>query len=367
MLHPGDIIYSPDQNTGLVLRADGNLVLFSGGDTLWSSDTTNDANGPNYVLIAQSDGNLVLYEYYNQNMGPNVPSAWSSYTDDGITDKQLSVNNDGTFGWGQAANPNAFQIPNTSSPANIAQTFILDVFDNTTPPDPDSEIDSNAAYYAEYAISESAPSGALTAFANRKLVLRQQRWRDDRFKPSPARRDGSPLGDPIATGLLIAKTAWEFIKENRPVFNNQSATTSVLATQDSNPLDYTGATPSQSATYTWRGRFWPTNVTAFEIKVCIAGYYNAQAPTGGSVPAGSYIPSLYTSVPECTVYWPMNVHGSAQIMSAANVGPAGNVIPSVNVVVSLDVSDFAEDLHADITFTANGSTGFSATPAITSN
>lgn len=61
-LQAGDVVlWKPPVNeaaTSLLVRGDGNLVLWRPGKVLWHTATT---GHPNVQLVVQSDGNLVLY------------------------------------------------------------------------------------------------------------------------------------------------------------------------------------------------------------------------------------------------------------------------------------------------------------------
>eukprot|EP01083_Nonionella_stella_P044574 119998_1 len=51
-------VYGTDDERHLVFQDDGNVVIYSDGDAVWSSDALNDSPG---MLIMQDDGNLVAY------------------------------------------------------------------------------------------------------------------------------------------------------------------------------------------------------------------------------------------------------------------------------------------------------------------
>ncbi|KAK9919091.1 hypothetical protein WJX75_009330 [Coccomyxa subellipsoidea] len=59
-LNAGQTLKSPNGQSKLVLQADGNLVLYKGGNAVWSSGTDRSNEKP-AVLAVQDDGNVCLY------------------------------------------------------------------------------------------------------------------------------------------------------------------------------------------------------------------------------------------------------------------------------------------------------------------
>lgn len=85
-MYPGQSIATPDGRFRLILQTDGNLVLYSPTQVLWSTGT----NGKQIAFLAlQPDGNLVLYDHSAQPL-------WASNTDrSGLT--RLIVQPDGNL------------------------------------------------------------------------------------------------------------------------------------------------------------------------------------------------------------------------------------------------------------------------------
>lgn len=71
ILYPGESIVSPDGRFRLVAQADGNLVLYQSGNVvLWHSETSGRSMR---ATVMQADGNLVVYD-------ANNVASWSSQT-----------------------------------------------------------------------------------------------------------------------------------------------------------------------------------------------------------------------------------------------------------------------------------------------
>ncbi|OVE78955.1 hypothetical protein BVY00_01485 [bacterium G20] len=85
-MYPGQSIYTPDRRFRLILQSDGNLVLYSPTQALWSTAT----DGQQVAFLAlQPDGNLVLYDR-------SARPLWASSTDgSGLT--RLIVQPDGNL------------------------------------------------------------------------------------------------------------------------------------------------------------------------------------------------------------------------------------------------------------------------------
>lgn len=82
-LQSGEYLLSPDTNTILLLKEDGDLVLLNGFQPIWNTKT---AGNPGSKLIFQSDGNLVLYSKNNTPL-------WNSETP-GSTANALQLQSD---------------------------------------------------------------------------------------------------------------------------------------------------------------------------------------------------------------------------------------------------------------------------------
>ena len=83
-INSGDQIYSTDEQNRLVMQANGNLVEYSSGDSVWESATS----VPESILVAQPDGNLVI-------IAPGNRPVWSSGVHSGGVVYQLQ--NDRNF------------------------------------------------------------------------------------------------------------------------------------------------------------------------------------------------------------------------------------------------------------------------------
>ena len=85
-MYPGQSIYTADRRFRLILQSDGNLVLYSPTQALWSSGT----DGRQTAFLAlQSDGNLVLYDR-------SARALWHSHTD-GFGLMRLIIQSDGNL------------------------------------------------------------------------------------------------------------------------------------------------------------------------------------------------------------------------------------------------------------------------------
>lgn len=85
VLNNDDYILSPEGESALTLQKDGNLVLYSNFQPVWSTGPTSNSS----KLVMQADGNLVLY---NQAMSP----LWSSQTN-GNNGAHLELQTDGNL------------------------------------------------------------------------------------------------------------------------------------------------------------------------------------------------------------------------------------------------------------------------------
>jgi hypothetical protein len=85
ILHPNDSVTSTDGRYLLLYQSDGNLVLYDeGGAGLWSTGT--EGTGPGTATM-QGDGNLVVYD---RDRNP----VWASGTD-GFANARLIIQDDG--------------------------------------------------------------------------------------------------------------------------------------------------------------------------------------------------------------------------------------------------------------------------------
>ena len=85
-LAPGQDVASCDARFDLAMQGDGNLVLYFGGQALWSTGTQ---GNPGASVSMQGDGNLVVYS--------SVGAAlWSSGTG-GESGASLALQNDGNL------------------------------------------------------------------------------------------------------------------------------------------------------------------------------------------------------------------------------------------------------------------------------
>jgi hypothetical protein len=217
-------------------------------------------------------------------------------------------------------------------------------------------------------------AGPSSASAEFKAVRTEEEYFDDAFRrlqeettpvmkaqPSTTAakkdKDKGGGGDPVKTALEVAKFAWEFIKDNKPVVNVDRASTSVLA-KGTEGLDYSNAKLGSSGVYQWRAWNWPfEKSTAWDIRVELAGSYGAKPPAG--VAPGTYLPSVYFNVPTCEVNWPHSASASAQVMNPSNIGSSDNVNPTCDVLANLNASNVLENRTKTFKFRAIGRTGFS--------
>jgi len=72
-------LYSDDQVFRLVFQDDGNLVVYDNQNrALWASGTNGQAASQ---CIMQTDGNLVIYGYYNAIWASGTNGWWGAYLD----------------------------------------------------------------------------------------------------------------------------------------------------------------------------------------------------------------------------------------------------------------------------------------------
>jgi hypothetical protein len=227
-------------------------------------------------------------------------------------------------------------------------------------------------YRAIHEVVEAPGEASLRAApgAGLKTVMKKEEWFDDSFKAlqqeaedqgsqslRAEKKEGGGGGDPVKTALEVAKFAWEFIKDNKPVVDLETASTSVLA-EGTKGLSYHSARQGTSGTYQWRAYNWPVQEwTAWDIKVELAGTYQAQPPQG--VTPGNYLPSVYFNVPECFVGWPHSASASAKVTNPSNIGGPNDVNAMCEVLALLNASNVTENFSKTFKFKAVGTSGFS--------
>ncbi|MEW9555444.1 hypothetical protein [Nonomuraea sp. NPDC050783] len=82
-LKAGQMVRSRNGKHVLVQQGDGNLVLYSNDEPMWSSDT---ASSPGAITVMQKDGNLVVQKDHEALWGSataDSPGAWLAVQDDG--------------------------------------------------------------------------------------------------------------------------------------------------------------------------------------------------------------------------------------------------------------------------------------------
>jgi hypothetical protein len=224
-------------------------------------------------------------------------------------------------------------------------------------------------YRAVHDVVEAVPEAAFGApGAALRTVKREEAWLDESFKalqqdaesarPPMAGTEAAPGGAAeVQAGLEVVKFGWEFIKDNRPIVDLQTASTAVLA-KGTRGLSYHSARQGSSGTYQWRAYNWPVQSwTAWDIKVELAGTFRAQPPEG--VTRGFYLPSVYFNVPECYAGWPHSASATARVTNPSNIGGADDVNAMCEVLAIVNASNVAEHFTKTFKFRAVGASGFS--------
>jgi surface antigen len=86
VLQPGAYLLSPNRAYELVMQGDGNLVLYSGLQALWDSQTSTPGA---YAVLQATDGNLVVYS-------PAGAALWTAHVPNSPSDR-LEMQSDGNL------------------------------------------------------------------------------------------------------------------------------------------------------------------------------------------------------------------------------------------------------------------------------
>lgn len=159
-----------------------------------------------------------------------------------------------------------------------------------------------------------------------------------------------------ASGLDVARFAWEIIKDSKPVTAAQGAFTAVLDSAETDPLRYPGARDFTSKLHHLRyANIF--NMTLAEAKFKVMGTNKAQKPPASAVPNGNYIPQAFVSFTECFAAITWSLNGSAQITGAANVGAADDVNPQIFLTARITASSWLQSFSPEFTFKLRGRDG----------
>jgi hypothetical protein len=158
-------------------------------------------------------------------------------------------------------------------------------------------------------------------------------------------------------GLDIAKFAWDIVKNNKPVVDVKSTTTSVLY-KDTGGMDYKEARSASPSSYTLSVR--DSLIKSWEVihaDIVCEGTYNAK-PRNESVPLGHYLPDVHLYAPKAHADFPCQLNAKAELSNVSNMGKS-DIDPMVTILSSLDFGWLFQRKHITVKFEARGSQGIS--------
>ena len=158
----------------------------------------------------------------------------------------------------------------------------------------------------------------------------------------------------LGGGLDVAKFVWTIIKDGEPKNDAEGAFTSILNSQDKDPLHYYGATREQTGEYAYIGKDALTGTILAEVRFRVVDWYKARHDDFG----GYYIPSLYVAFSKVDLIWPVSAKGQASLSQVANIGTSGEPDPNFDMVVSVTIYDWFESYTRTWTFHFKGSYGY---------
>jgi len=163
------------------------------------------------------------------------------------------------------------------------------------------------------------------------------------------------------TGVKAAKLAWDIIRDNKATAVTTDVKSSVLSTKDTDPLSYAGAVGGESGQYTWEindsfdllGK-----INYITVRIRFEGSYRGQPVPSSPAPPGSYLPSVYFNVLQCTVNFPCTLIGTANLETPTNIGSPTNSDAAVIAHAKLNGAWLFQSLGISIKFRATGTGGF---------
>ena len=192
----------------------------------------------------------------------------------------------------------------------------------------------------------------------KKAKLLGERWRDAETRAFNL----APTGELVRgakEGLEVAKFAWDFIKDNKPVTAAAGASTSVLAAGTTG-LDYTNAKSSQTPTFEIKvNDTLIPSINYITAKFRLEGTYGA-TPRDKKIPQGQYLPSIYLNVTQCWAVWPTYISASAEVTPPSDVGTKDNVRAQTRLYAKFNFGWIGSSNNASCGFIADGANGMLA-------
>lgn len=162
---------------------------------------------------------------------------------------------------------------------------------------------------------------------------------------------------PAASGLEVAKFAWDIIKASKPVTQAQGAFTSVLASADAQWDHYAGAKEFKSPKFDWHGSNL-FGMTLFRAKHILRGTFKAAyAGSLADVPKGEYLPLVYFDIPEAFAAITWSLSGSGQASRPSNMG-TDKVVPMIYVAASFTAGGWFQSFTKTFSYKVRGDTGY---------
>ncbi len=157
-----------------------------------------------------------------------------------------------------------------------------------------------------------------------------------------------------ASGLDIAKFAWDVIKDGRPVTETSGAMTRVLSEKDTSWEHYERSMRGETPVVTIQG--WNMlGMTMYKARFHLSGYYAATNPSFG----GKWLPSVAFTVDEAYTFWTWWLNASAIVLHPVNMGTADSPVPQIEVEAKVRGDGLFRSETKTVTFLANGESGFS--------
>ena len=188
------------------------------------------------------------------------------------------------------------------------------------------------------------------------IAVENERWQPQ-FKLLQQESEKAPDQLTGASGLDVAKFAWDIIKSSKPVTQADGAFTSVLASADKHWDQYGGAKEFKSPRFDWHGKNL-LGMTLFRARYILKGTYKASyAGKRGDVPKGEYLPLVFFEIPEAFAAITWSLTGSGNCSAPSNMGK-GQVVPMIYVSAKITASGWFQSFTKTFTYKVRGDTGY---------
>lgn len=226
--------------------------------------------------------------------------------------------------------------------------------------------DSGETLYSAQLVWKGGTRGAPTAGtgpidlddpAQSLIEVRDERWNPG-FRAVQDETKALQKMRGAASGLDVAKFAWDIIKHSKPVTQASGAFTAVLSSGDKNWDHYSGAKEFTSPKFDWHGSNL-FGMTLFRAKHILKGTYAATySGKAADVPAGRYLPLVFFDIPEAFAAATWGLTGSASASNPSNVGSADAVVPMVYISAQFTASGWFQSFTKSFSYKVRGDSGY---------